>query len=96
MPNDQHPYERRAKLLREYVENKIKSLRESMAQDGRPAFFTALTEKQELAMYMNPATRPDLEESHMITDGPEGYGKWRESMERKVAKWQESLRGEVT
>ena len=88
----EHPYEIRAKLLREYVESSIKRLRESMSQDGRPAFFTALTEKQELAMYLNPATRADLEEAHMIIDGPEGYGKWRESMEKKVAKWQESLR----
>ena len=81
----EHSYERRVRMLREYIDGRVKLYREFLHTGDRPVFYAKLTDSQEMLLYLDPAARAKLSEQKLAVDGPEAHAKWVARMEGKMA-----------
>lgn len=91
MAKSEHKYERRVRILRERIEQRIQLLKDFLSEDGRPMFYAKLTAKEELSLYLNPVTRVKLEQSKLTIDGPEEYYKWKQQMEHRAYQYRKEI-----
>ena len=88
----EHSYERRVRMLREYIDQRIILYRDYLHTGDRPVFYAKLTDSQEMLLYLDPAARAKLSEQKLVVDGPEAHAKWVARMEGKLA----ALKGGVS
>ena len=77
MAQQEHPLERKARLLAEALDRKIQRLVEYFkTPEGRPAFQIMLSKQEELERFMNPAMRAEMEAKKYKEGGPQAVEKY--------------------